>query len=45
MRLTATVPSVDETTAPSEKRMRLRYAGTCRVCSNELPAKTEAIYE
>jgi hypothetical protein len=28
-----------------EKRMRLRYSGTCRVCSVELPAKTEAIYE
>lgn len=25
--------------------MRLRYGGTCRVCSAELPAKTEAIYE
>jgi hypothetical protein len=28
-----------------ETRMRLRYSGTCRVCSLELPAKTEAIYE
>lgn len=25
--------------------MRLRYAGVCRVCGIELPAKTEAIYE
>lgn len=25
--------------------MRLRYAGVCRVCTTELPAKTEAIYE
>lgn len=25
--------------------MRLRYTGTCRVCSVELPAKAEAIYE
>lgn len=25
--------------------MRLRYSGTCRVCSVELPAKAEAIYE
>ena len=25
--------------------MRLRYSGTCRVCSVELPAKTEAIFE
>jgi hypothetical protein len=30
---------------PDEKRMRLRYSGTCRVCSLELPAKTDAIYE
>jgi hypothetical protein len=28
-----------------EKRMRLRYAGTCRVCGSELPARTEAIYD
>ena len=28
-----------------EKRMRLRYSGACRVCSLELPARTEAIYE
>jgi hypothetical protein len=25
--------------------MRLRYAGTCRVCGSELPAKTDAVYE
>ncbi|MBK8470677.1 MAG: NERD domain-containing protein [Actinomycetales bacterium] len=25
--------------------MRLRYAGTCRVCGVELPARAEAIYE
>jgi len=25
--------------------MRLRYAGACRVCGVELPAKVEAIYE
>jgi hypothetical protein len=25
--------------------MRLRYSGTCRVCSVELPARAEAIYE
>jgi hypothetical protein len=36
---------MDETTAPAEKRMRLRYAGTCRVCHTALPAKTSAIYE
>lgn len=25
--------------------MRLRYAGTCRLCQVELPAKADAIYE
>ena len=25
--------------------MRLRYAGTCRICDAALPAKTEAVYE
>lgn len=28
-----------------EKRMRLRYAGVCRVCGVALPARDEAIYE
>lgn len=28
-----------------DKRMRLRYAGACRVCGVELHAKVEAIYE
>jgi hypothetical protein len=28
-----------------EKRMKLRYAGACRVCDAELPARVEAIYE
>ncbi|WP_204164569.1 nuclease-related domain-containing protein [Nocardioides daejeonensis] len=28
-----------------EKQMRLRYAGTCRLCGSELPARTEAVYE
>ena len=27
------------------KQMRLRYAGACRVCGVELPAKSEAVYE
>lgn len=36
---------MDDTTAPAEKRMRLRYAGTCRICDAALPAKTEAVYE
>ena len=30
---------------PAEKRMRLRYAGTCWVCGLELPARAEAIYD
>lgn len=29
----------------SDKRMTLRYAGACRLCGRELPARTEAIYE
>ena len=28
-----------------EKRMKLRYAGVCRVCDAELPARVEAVYE
>jgi hypothetical protein len=36
---------VHETPGRVEKRMRLRYAGVCRVCGTALPAKTEAIYE
>ena len=31
--------------APDEKRMRLRYDGTCRICGAALDARTEAIYE
>jgi hypothetical protein len=30
---------------PDQKRMRLRYAGVCRVCGAALTAKSEAIYE
>lgn len=36
---------MDDAVLPDEKRMRLRYAGACRVCDIELPAKTDAIYE
>jgi len=28
-----------------DKHMKLRYAGVCRLCHAELPARTEAIYE
>ena len=44
-RLADTVSQVDEESISDEKRMRLRYSGMCRVCSVELPAKAEAIYE
>lgn len=27
------------------KQMKLRYAGTCRLCGTELPARVDAIYE
>ena len=30
---------------PDDKRMRLRYAGTCRVCSRPLAPGADAIYE
>lgn len=36
---------VQEGSGPDERQMRLRYAGVCRVCGTDLPAKTEAIYE
>lgn len=30
---------------PEDKRMRLRYAGTCRLCGTPLDAGTDAVYE
>ena len=30
---------------PYEKRMKLRYAGVCRVCGADPAARVEAIYE
>lgn len=30
---------------PDEKRMRLRYAGTCRLCGGVLSTGTDALYE
>lgn len=30
---------------PADKRMKLRYAGTCRICHAALPAHADAIYE
>lgn len=35
----------DNAARSSEKRMRLRYAGRCRVCCAGLPSGTEAVYE
>jgi hypothetical protein len=35
-------PSLNDS---AEKRMALRYAGTCRLCGAELPARVEAVYE
>ena len=32
-------------TTGDEKRMRLRYAGVCRMCGTELPASAHAVYE
>lgn len=29
----------------TDKQMKLRYAGTCRLCAAELPARQEAVYE
>lgn len=38
--------SVDDSAPDSgEKRMKLRYAGSCRICGADLPARGEAIYE
>src|SRR4051794_8748053 len=34
-----------EQATAGEKRMKLRYAGTCRMCGIDLPARTEAVYE
>jgi hypothetical protein len=36
---------MEQLTGSDDKRMRLRYAGTCRMCGAELPARTEAMYE
>ena len=30
---------------PDDKRMRLRYAGTCRLCTRQISASEEAVYE
>lgn len=40
-----TFSAVTDQAGSDEKRMRLRYPGSCRVCGAALPAKTEAVYE
>jgi len=37
--------SQDASDQPATKRMRLRYAGTCRLCESQLSAGAVAIYE
>lgn len=34
-----------EAVVPDEKRMRLRYVGTCRLCACDLPKGADAVYE
>lgn len=34
-----------ESESSDEKRMKLRYAGKCRLCGTELPDRADAIYE
>ena len=35
----------EKSEVPTSRRMKLRYAGTCRLCGTDLPARAEAIYE
>lgn len=35
----------DSAPVGGDKRMKLRYAGVCRLCETDLPAREEAIYE
>jgi hypothetical protein len=44
-RFATTFAAVAKNSGSDEKRMRLRYAGTCRGCGAALPANAEAIYE
>ena len=36
---------MSEVPQPSDKRMKLRFPGVCRICGIDLPARQEAIYE
>lgn len=35
----------EKTGDEADKRMKLRYAGVCRVCGTDLPARADAVYE
>lgn len=37
--------TTDDSAAPDEKRLRLRYAGICHLCGAQLPAGEPAVYE
>lgn len=37
--------TAEEAGSATDKRMKLRYAGVCRLCGTDLPAGVEAIYE
>lgn len=39
------LPNADDSRRVRVRQLRLRYAGTCRVCGISLPAGTEATYE
>ncbi len=39
------VTADDSAPVGGDKRMKLRYAGACRLCGADLPAREEAIYE
>jgi len=46
--VSSSVALVSDGVAPagdSDKRMKLRYSGVCRLCGSETPARADAIYE
>ncbi len=43
--MTANLGSQDAFPVPEDKRMKLRYAGVCRICGTDLPARADAVYE
>lgn len=45
VRLPDTVGVVTPEMGPDDKRMKLRYPGTCRLCATPLDAGAEAVYE